>query len=478
MCEHPIFIRNTTKRYAEGVTKLGFWVPCGKCESCRRAMREEWFCRAYAEYLDCVEKGGKVYFFTNTYNPKSLPVFNPKTNRLCHGLDRVKDGCIPCFSKADIDRYRNTLNKWFERKGVTGVRYLICCEYGTEENGQHLPHYHGLAYVPENDIPDKEVEDIILDEWKFGYSFYSHKGASVESLDGIGYVTKYCCKQIEYFEREDLKNYISKKSNLEKIKNYLPKHWQSKGFGLYLANWLSAKDNILDYFTRGIGKDFFGVGGEDKFYSLPRYIVNKLLYKVNDKGVRVHSDLGKELAPKLFALSLDKCEKSLKRYFTVNGLRPLIDSQDCHRFISINEFDSTIPNNYAGLSGYLCKKLNNRPIRELALYMLSFRGLTLPERSLYLYNCIEDLNTEELECVAYSILDDAENDDVYYYSDKSFKDSSIYDKCYTWSASPRFDGFETILRVIQDINSLSAKRKTAPKVDDDKVITTLKNLLN
>lgn len=468
-CENPIYIQNQTKSFRKGLTKVGFHVPCGKCPACLQAQHDEWFLRAYAQWKETIDNGGKTYFVTLTFAPKSLPVFNTETGRLRHGED--KEG-IPCFCKDDVDRYRNTLSKWFERRGVTGLRYLICSEYGLDEKATHRPHYHGLIHVPHNTLPQKEVEDAILDCWKFGIAFYSNKGAEVETTDAIRYVTKYCCKQIDFYEREDLKEFLKDKRNKARIKPYLPRHYQSKGYGAHLYKWLLQKDDLTPYFEHGVGSDYLGLG-VSRFYNLPRYIINKILYYTDENGFRKFTEKGAYILGKLYSVKLRQSEVSLSKCFTVNGLRSLIDMEDVHKVIR----DKNIlgyKNNYSGLINYLYDNMYGHTLKELALYKRVYRDRTCED---YMVDVIENASIEELQTLGFALSDNSTDEDNYDYYEDAVKDYGFFEGVKTFNSLKRFKGFDTVLEAIQLVQSLHSKRVTTKKDADKKIINKLKNVL-
>lgn len=475
-CENPIYVKNRTRRFGSGVTKLGFWVPCGKCEACRERMRQEWFIRAFCEWKDCTEKGGTVYFPTFTYRPDALPVFNTDSGRLRHGEE--KSG-IPCFDKKDIDTYLKRVRKKLERLGVKGVRYIVCSEYGTSDNGTHRPHYHCLIFMPKNNLDSSMVKDIILDSWQLGYAFWSDKGAEVEQLAGIKYVSKYCCKQIDFFSRKDLQDYVDGGSlNAQRIKRYLPNHWQSKGFGLYLADWLLGlpDEERNQKFLKGVSSELLGLG-ESKFYNIPRYIINKILYTTTEEGVRVPTDRAHEVMMSLYQHKIDNTEKSLRKFFTVQGLRSKIDSEDMDKVLkTIEKYE--YDNSYIGLVTYLNDKLAGRSLEDLAIYKKVYQNLTMDGYDKEICDFMESASSEEIRAIGYSLVD-AQYDNDYYdeVTEKSAYDEGKFVDVCVWNQLHRFEYFDLILEVIDRINGLSSKRIMRKKKKDREIENKLKNLL-
>lgn len=143
-------------------------VPCGECCECQAARSNEYTVRSYYQYLDCVSKGGYVYFFTLTYDDEHLPHLYDFQDDLDlpFKLPFDKDGNgvfdYSCFNYRDIRLFIVNLRRQLEYHGfdVKGkLKYFICSEYGHEDEyvdehgnlrkGTRRPHYHGLIYVYE-----------------------------------------------------------------------------------------------------------------------------------------------------------------------------------------------------------------------------------------------------------------------------------------------------------------------------------------
>lgn len=475
MCENPIYIVSTTKKINGQLTKVGYHVPCGKCESCRQAMRDEWFLRAFAEYRDTIDAGGKVYFPTLTYSPESLPLFNTKTGKLCHNEKKYGKNkyCVPCFSKADIKRYIKTMRKKFERLGITGLKYLVCSEYG--ETTQR-PHYHALIYIPKNNLTESKVQSILLDSWKFGIAFWSPLGAEIQSQRGILYVTKYVCKDISYIDTyESIRDFqYSSKRNRQLIDEYMPHHHQSKGFGLNLFKWLLDKDNIDYYIENGVSDDYLGLGNQGRSYPIPRYIREKIMFTKDENGERVPSPMGHEITMKLLHYRINKAAQNFSKCFTTQGLKAKINDDDCHQVINnIEKYEYT--NDIKGLRNFLTDKMRGRTLQELAIYKYCFRNLLVDDMSIL--EEADNLSVSELESIGYALTDASFDQQYYDVYSESVKNLGLLDNVLVWNYAKRFENFETVLDVIQNINSLAAKRRQRKRTQDDSNTNKLKNIL-
>ena len=103
--------------------------------------------RLYFEYLYTQKVNGTTYFYTLTYNDKSIPHY-------------FKDR--PCFSYADIRLVTNgALSKELERKYGSRLRYFVACETGEGKGSRGAgknPHYHCIFFV--QPLHDKEGKPI------------------------------------------------------------------------------------------------------------------------------------------------------------------------------------------------------------------------------------------------------------------------------------------------------------------------------
>lgn len=306
------------------------WVPCGKCEDCRNAMRSSWVFRLRVELDKLCEKGWKIGFFTLTYSNESLPTI-PKY------LFKSEFREIPCFSKSDIRTFFTKLKKFcwrhYDCRGESALRYMLCSEYG--EHTQR-PHYHGIICFPPN-IPDKVMFEKIHELWiDKGFVFprelsggydshgYLHKSFVCSSVKAASvYAAKYCCKDLAWYDtirqdefykkvtvyfdefgetefcyvNDNEKDYsnpilfrpvLSHESSYSfeyKLTDYKPFHYQSKSLGKSFLDNLSDSDK-LRYLNDG-----YCFLGDSVFQSLPVYLRNKIIfnpkYIVDERGKRL-----------------------------------------------------------------------------------------------------------------------------------------------------------------------------------------------
>lgn len=197
MCYAPIKIRNNSLTYRSGIDKLYYTVPCGKCRECQQKKRDDWYIRAYYEWLYYNEIGGMTIFITLTYNEWSKPfvsfadvdlqvldeyvghlynmVINPSESKFVpnhvHTVDYYEDRfnekfpishydfindfgeCVDRFNKKHIQDFFKSLRQYFhthslwtyDQQSVNAIKYFAVCEYGEQKHRQHV---HCLVYLP------------------------------------------------------------------------------------------------------------------------------------------------------------------------------------------------------------------------------------------------------------------------------------------------------------------------------------------
>lgn len=278
--------------YRPLVARAYYDVPCGKCDECRNAAKDEWFVRLQEEINTYSRAEGKCCFLTLTYNEKCLPRFKY--------VDENTGECfsIPCFDKHDKDRFINSIIQYFKRRGCTskttksglGLKFMVNSEYGEDPDHTHRSHYHAVLLFPPEYIEKSGFScvthwmDFFQNLWHLGFVRKSKEyGLWIDPRSDFAarYVSKYCTKEIDWFEQPDVQSFlydhgVNQQDRYEAIKDFLPRHWQSKGFGIGLVEY--CKDDIV--FKDGIDFNFLSDRnlGKKKLYQVPRYIKRKLLY--------------------------------------------------------------------------------------------------------------------------------------------------------------------------------------------------------
>lgn len=320
MCTNLKIIKSTAKRYRPQFSRGELAVPCGHCAECISGAQDDWFLRTWQEIKTYTVDKGKVVFATFTYDNEHLPIFTDVDIDYDTGECKVYQ--IPVFNKLHKDRYLNSLLKYFETRGITGenslgVRFIWCSEYGESDFGTHRPHYHVLLFFPgkaiDEDVlgfdPANEMEwkKFLSSYWSYGMCRWSKQedgGIFVNSEFAARYVTKYVVKDIEFYDQPQLNEYLFDGRGkripyrYDKIKRFLPKHWQSKSFGQDLVQYCNNdavfKDGIDFRFVDDMKR------GKDHKYRVPRYIERKLLYEFDEYGSEVLNERGKRVKGELY----------------------------------------------------------------------------------------------------------------------------------------------------------------------------------
>ena len=471
VCSSPLRISNSKIAYHTGMDKPFLSVPCGKCFSCRFHEQEDWCIRAYYHWLKYQRLHGKVIFATLTYSNRSLPM--------------VHDGKynFSCFSKKDIDRFLNSFRQHFKRKfhigenGSVGIDYLVCCEYGSQNTFR--PHYHILLFIPDCDhisVPyiKKIVNKIWFVDQHKGWIIWSKEikgGALVSSHKAIQYVSKYVTKDLDFYGKQDIMDYLSFEGNKEKIKHNLPHHWQSKGFGSYLADFVMSSPDRDDLIADGVH-----LPCETYRYKLPRYIVNKLLTRnvITDfvlrttpsgspvyRQVRLMSNFGYNYRVSRFVedfrkryekLSLDTSNLGLSKYFT-----NLLDLNSYMNELGLNYFNDW---DFVKLEKHLLSHLNGHTVYDLAAYDLVYRGYAY-HRDFNLDSLSVDYLTESAPRVYGERLKFNFADESYKYFEYQLKPS--HHGGMMLDVVPDYYGFEYILDFLDKLRSRLAFRKSSAK---------------
>lgn len=294
MCTHPIHIINRSRRFRPGIDKPVLTVPCGKCEECQSRKMDDWFIRATAEYKRVTKSGGFVWFPTLTYDNDNLPVWS----------DPDAHFIAPVFDKSHFVGFRNKLRVYLKRAGFdfTGdntIRYLYVTEYG----GQYgRPHIHCCLFVPKF-VNFGFFKRLVNKAWIYGMVRYSPTGDYIKSVKGLRYCMKYMHKDLMYYEKYHIDDYISYLmrsaenddsgfylSKLVEFKKHLPHHCQSMGFG---SDFVVRDDEFI---SDSLSSSRVGLYDAKFIYKIPLYYKRKFLYdfdkteniyNINPRGVHI-----------------------------------------------------------------------------------------------------------------------------------------------------------------------------------------------
>lgn len=225
-----MLIPNNTHYFTEYSKKYNM-IPDPSSFHVESSRRTAYFQRLYWEYRYTMLVRGIVFYYTFTYNNKSIPMF----------LGR------PCFSYRDIRLITNgIISKRLERLHGARLKYFCSCESGDGKGKRgkgNNPHYHFIFFIqPIHDKDDKplyadfkrptpsQFRSYCRELWqgsnkympwqlaRFGHVQEGNFCGEVYNVDAFSYVTKYVLKN-----EQD-------KSNEIYVENYYKSELSRNGF--------------------------------------------------------------------------------------------------------------------------------------------------------------------------------------------------------------------------------------------------------
>ena len=176
-------------------------IPCRHCWACQLKYSAEWASRLTWESQYHEHK----YFITLTYDEAHLPIYesfkyiDEDGKVTTYENDGTWNGTL---EPQDMNKFINTIRKYYERQGIKGIKYFYCGEYGTETK---RPHYHLILFGAPLDL--EQFYDWYVDPKHKKLHWKSHqidkwwnKGmvdiAEVE-WNCCAYVARYCMKKLD-----------------------------------------------------------------------------------------------------------------------------------------------------------------------------------------------------------------------------------------------------------------------------------------
>lgn len=370
MCLSPLKISNNSVYKNDDHSFNHYVVPCGNCAECRDIRKNEWQTRVAYEVHSLYKRGGKAIFLTFTYNDDNLPYYN----------DPEASFTAKCFNREHVTTFLNRLKVGIYRAyGKGSYKYFFTSEYGKNTK---RPHYHCIFFL-EPTVDANVFAFTARDCWTYGFMFprfdYYRKmwvdsdnqpfQIEIKSKSGISnYAAKYVCKDLSYFELDDIKLYLSDKKHRERMRPFLPKHWQSNGIGesiftskLYTDGKFDV-DKFCSAYKNGVLNPL-----TKEYDPLPSYVVNKVIYdNISTKGTpfervsprtgkflydRLLSDVGKKVHRLLFDVRIDRTCQKLQKFFLTHKLNSdvylsinscNIDLNDRQSFVNLALYRSVV----------------------------------------------------------------------------------------------------------------------------------------
>lgn len=393
-------IINPTRYHKDGVTKYALDVSLYNSPAARAKRRTDLELRLSSEIDLYNSQGGRVIFITLTYSPENRPYFideyEGKTYR------------IPCFRKSDIDKFTHGIADYLRYHygydgnvnrddSVLPFRYAAAPEYGNgdeylsdagiQRRGQACPHYHVLLFFPPEIVSRISFSgfiSLIRQYWTLGFIRWSkdsdnHIKLFVTNDFAAKYTSKYCVKDLNFYNRPDLQEYlyddkgILNRANWEKFKAHAPKYRQSQHIGESLKysyqTYESHRDGV-DFKFQSSKKD-----GKRKLYKCPLYIQRKTIYYYDRKEERYkRTAIGQEYAMRDFIEDFEDNVSKLKFKFSLSELRKLLSDQQIyeHRDELVN------CKTFSELYNYITSILEKIDFRYLYIFKKVYCGLPLP----------------------------------------------------------------------------------------------------
>lgn len=461
-------IVNRTRLYSHKATKLYLDVPNSSSPIYSLNRQNDWKLRIYQEICDCNASGGKVVFFTATYDEEHLPHFRYASNTI--SID------IPCFEKKHYEKFMHDLRQFLKRKYklVLPIKVIWPCEYGLDQNYSQRPHYHPLLFLParlfdgnfEEFKNEHNLRKLIRSLWPYGFVYFSKKGKGgtfVTSDYAASYVSKYCFKSAEFYTREDVRDFLffkdghRNKYHFDLMRGKLPTHWQSRYFGIGLLDKFDDYDSYVNGFDFALKSD--RNKGKAVKSRVPQYIERKLLYYMDDNKCYRLNDKGINWKVRRFLDSLPEKADKLRNSLTAFGLSKYISEEDAQRLQqkSISE-----------ISDYITAILGTRKIEEYILYKTVWRGLPADHEEI---QALDDMDYDDFyseSVMQYSMqLMQHLNPTVYSsdgywsrYSKQELRKFPLYDNCL------RFSGFNEISKILDCIIDDCSQRKRIKYLDN------------
>lgn len=483
MCLHPKKFFNPTHSFTPGISKLDVTIPCNKCDECRSIVQNEWFLRCYAEFMQNKANGGVCYFLTLTYADEFLPYFDVDYNSLDGTRKHLHTSC---FSYEHIHTFINTLRKYLKRKfGDIRLKFIIFPEYGSHTK---RPHYHCLFWLDrfissksffalidgyDNDYERRKFYHWRKDKpyfrtkdksdginfrgaWHYGWCLVSKPekgGMIVNSQKSIMYCSKYATKDISYYSKSDIKDFLNsiydKSISQDYSRDYYiklfnpcsPRHRQSPSLGY---NWLSCK--FMSDYNKYIRDGFvIQVGQKDSLsYQLPEYYKRKLLYRYE---VTQNEDGTKKVR---WYFNSDKSSVHLAYLrYNVHRYRLIFDSiksYNLYKCCDVSDLSYLGFDSFESLNGYIRSIFSKYTSYQLSVFKCVFAGRHTVDNDSYLplihyisnyeQYYLRFIDNTDLEDVGYSILS---------------KEHDLFKSSY--DTLPCFDGMSQFLSICSYLDS-------------------------
>lgn len=474
-----------------GIDQISLSVPCGHCYGCRQSNTNDWAIRSFCQMQDAKAHNRIVGFITLTYDMRKQPWFVDGDSRfMCFDSNHIK---------TFLDTLRHRLKKDY---GVTGLRYLICSEYGSHTK---KPHYHALFDCPRSSscswFGSYQLHGLISELWNvhdfknnvtgeveqkgFGFVYpknafggFDHRGyyhqpfeVNPDSVKAAKYCSKYVCKDLNFYEVPEVQEWLKNNpDDIDKVRRFLPKHWQSQGFGANLADVVRNSSDPTKFLDFG-----FHFPQDTFHYPLPQYIIRKLRYDFfyvdnpddpEKKLVRRRlSTFGEFYAEHQTRKLIKDNIVRLSHSLSFIGLNSLLQTDDRCRELFNNDFGSI-----RELHQHLIDQLSFHSVEDLAIYKTIYRNVVIPTSanhdlfSISAYDFESFNSNDQFNAVAVPFY--LERLRAYHKSGVSLSKGLHYHESFSlFNRLVHFSRFDHILQILVKVQNYSAQLSREAKAD-------------
>lgn len=349
MCLNKLYIKSNKLDFDSVVDRYYNYVPCGVCDECLATKAQDIVTRLQYHFDGIRAVGGCCYYFTLTYDNRSLPRFRN----------------VACFNRDHVVHFIDSMRHCFAKKSCT---YQMVCEYGHET---FRPHYHFLWFV-NYPVTIPHFHELVNKYWTYGNVNWSKCAGLVSSYRPIKYVSKYLNKDTNFINSllkqkfislQDCADFGNFKEVLFPYLEILPFNLRSNGIGDYMLQTLSFHDYVNGYCYR-----IDDTGLEQKVF-IPLYILRKALkyhyYNRNGNVSYRYTSFGLDVLRVRLMKRIDHLALQYQAVF--NSILP-----------SYN-FNESLKNRFAydDLQVKVKKFISTSSFRKLASYSMFYRGLSI-----------------------------------------------------------------------------------------------------
>lgn len=230
---------NPTKYFCPGSSRSNVRFPSSSSYKVLRSKRESYETRLYWEYKYCEYLGGQTFFYTLTYNDKSIPKFYGRN----------------CFDYEDLRYLLNGgFKKYLLRNFGTDFKYFVGAELGDGKGSRGVgnnPHYHVLFFLRPSSDPDfyplyKKIHPVVFRSlirlyWQ-GAEFVDYRVAKF----GIAKEGRFCGLVKDFRACIYVAKYCTKDAGLKSFEEHLKLRFESKYRFNYADSYLCYQDFLHD----------------------------------------------------------------------------------------------------------------------------------------------------------------------------------------------------------------------------------------